>query len=84
MIPKSWVIGCEDYVINEAVIEAVSKMRAGEAPKIDPEQRYLCEERAGIIEFCGNAPRRIAEQEARRQYPNGCPVLGEGPQKDDL
>jgi hypothetical protein len=77
------------------------------------EQRYLYEERAGIIEFCGNVPREVAEEEAALQvfgltfdefsdryikplvaasvkdsvfgvYPNGCPILGEGPQRDDL
>jgi hypothetical protein len=49
------------------------------------EQHYLYEERAGIIEFCGNVPREIAEREAMRQlYPNGCPILGDGPQRDDL
>jgi hypothetical protein len=31
------------------------------------EERYLYEERAGIIEFCGNVPRDIAEQEAWRE-----------------
>jgi hypothetical protein len=31
------------------------------------EDEYLFEERAGIIEFDGNVPRHIAEQEARRQ-----------------
>jgi len=35
--------------------------------ELDPETRYLYEERAGIIEFCGNTPRDIAEQEAWRQ-----------------
>ena len=31
------------------------------------EDEYLFEERAAIIEFCGNVPRHIAEQEARKQ-----------------
>ena len=31
------------------------------------EDKYLFEERAGIIEFDGNVPRHIAEIEARRQ-----------------
>jgi hypothetical protein len=52
------------------------------------EQRYLYEERAGIIEFCGNVPRKVAEREALRQmfgaYANGCPILGEDAQRDDL
>lgn len=35
--------------------------------RLSPELRYLYEERAGIIEFCGDVPRQIAEQEAWKE-----------------
>ncbi len=35
---------------------------------LSEEDRYLWEERAGIIEFCGNVPRAIAEEEAWKEF----------------
>jgi len=48
----------------------------------DPETRYQYEERAGIIEYCANVPRAIAEYEAARDVFGYYPA--EGPQRDDL
>lgn len=61
-------------------------------------EHELYNERAAIMEYDGNLSRAIAEREARKDvqrycgrvanartaYPNGCPILSEGPNREDL
>jgi hypothetical protein len=44
---------------------ALAKWREEREAVLDEERRFLFEERAAIIEFCGNLPRGEAERLAR-------------------